>query len=223
MDCESQRRSIRLKGYDYTSTGAYLVTVCTHARQPLFESSALREILRQTWDAQQERFPGVSLDVLAVMPNHIHFIVWLNHVGAPLAGAQDVTAPPAGAQDAAAPLAGARAFHPGRAGASPAPTLGQVVGAFKSIVATKWRAGNAPYRSARVWQRNYYERVIRDEEELNRVREYILLNPLKWESDRENPLRVANKRYEEEWDWLEAGEQVWFGPVSAHAIAEKTT
>ena len=213
MDYESQRRSIRLKGYDYTSTGAYLVTVCAHARQPLFENSALQEILWQTWDTQQERFPSISLDVIVVMPSHVHFIVWLNHVGAPLAGAQDV----------AAPLAGAHPFRPGRAGASPAPTLGQVVGAFKSIVATKWRAGNAPYRSARVWQRNYYERVIRDEEELNRGREYILLNPLKWEFDRENPLRVANNRYEEEWDWLEAGEQVWFGPVSAHAIAEKPT
>ncbi len=118
------------------------------------------------------------------MPIHVHFIVWLNAVGAPLAGA--------------------RAFRPGRAGASPAPTLGEVVGAFKSVVATKWREKNAPYRYARVWQRNYYERVIRDEEELNRVREYILLNPLKWEFDRENPLRVANSRYADEWDWLEA-------------------
>ena len=203
MDYESQRRSIRLKGYDYTSTGAYFVTICAHARQPLFENSALKEILRRTWDAQEERFPSISLDALVVMPNHVHFIAWLNAVGAPLAGA--------------------RAFRPGRAGASPAPTLGQVVGAFKSIVATKWRGRNAPCRSARVWQRNYYERVIRDEEELNRVREYILLNPLKWKFDRENPLRVANSQYEEEWDWLEAGEQVWFGPVSAHAIAEKTT
>jgi len=58
-----------------------------------------------------------------------------------------------------------------------------------------------------VWQRNYYERVIRDEEELNRCREYILLNPLKWEFDRENPLRVANSEYERQWEWLEAGEQ----------------
>jgi len=203
MDCESQRRSIRLKGYDYTSTGAHFVTVCAHARQPFFENSALKEILWQTWDAQQERFPSISLDVLAVMPNHIHFIVRLNTVGAPLAGAHPLRS--------------------GRAGASPAPTLGQVVGAFKSSVATKWRAGNAPYRSARVWQRNYYERVIRDEEELNRAREYILLNPLKWEFDRKNPLRVANNRYEEEWDWLEAGEQAWSGPVPAHAIAERTT
>jgi hypothetical protein len=95
--------------------------------------------------------------------------------------------------------------------------LGQVVGAFKSIVATNWRRRDALCSSARVWQRNYYERIIRDEDELNRVREYILLNPLKWEFDRENPRRVANSQYEEQWDWLEAGEQGMGWPLSASA------
>lgn len=203
MDCESQRRSIRLKGYDYTSIGAYFVTVCAHARQPLFENPALNEIVRRTWRAQQERFPSISPDVSVVMPNHVHFIVWLNAVGAPLAGA--------------------RVSRLGRAGASPAPTLGDVVGAFKSIVATEWRRRTAPYPSVRVWQRNYYERIIRDDEELNRVREYILLNPLKWEFDRENPLRVVDNHYEEEWGWLEAGEEASFGPIPASAIAGETT
>lgn len=83
MDHESRRRSIRLKGYDYASNGAYFVTVCAHARQPLFEDSAQREILHRTWDDLQERFPGVFFDVSAVMPNHVHFVVWLNPVGAP--------------------------------------------------------------------------------------------------------------------------------------------
>jgi hypothetical protein len=83
--------------------------------------------------------------------------------------------------------------------------LGQVVGAFKSIVATNWRRQNPDNKSGRIWQRNYYERVIRDEEELNRIREYVLLNPVRWKIDRENPHRVVNPRYEEEWDWLEAG------------------
>ena len=197
MDYESQRRSIRLKGYDYASTGAYFVTVCAQARKPLFEDPALKEILKRTWYSQQERFPKVSLDAFVVMPNHVHLIVWLNAVGAPFAGA--------------------RSPRPGRAGASPAPTLGRVVGVFKSIVATTWRRRNALYSSASVWQRNYYERIIRDEEELNRVREYIALNPLKWEFDRENPLRVASSQYEEQWDWLEASEQGMVRPVSAHA------
>jgi REP element-mobilizing transposase RayT len=193
---ESQRRSIRLKGYDYTSAGAYFVTICTHAHEPLFENPTLKEILKRTWYGQQERFRNVSLDAFVVMPNHIHFVVWLNPVGAPLAGAH-------------------AADHTTRAGASPAPTLGQLVGAFKSIVATKWLMWlkqNAPHRPGRVWQRNYYERVIRDEPELNRVREYIRLNPLKWEFDCENPQRVANHDYQREWGWLEAEQVAAWAP-----------
>ena len=201
MDYESQRRSIRLKGYDYASTGAYFVTICARGLQMFFTDPVLKQIVEETWYSQPKRFPSISLDALAVMPNHVHLIVWLNAVGAPLAGA--------------------RAPRPRRAGASPAPTLSQVIGAFKSIVATNWRRRNALYGSARVWQRNYYERIIRDEDELNRVRDYILLNPLKWEFDRENPLRVANSQYEEQWHWLEASEQGWFGRSRHMPIAEK--
>ena len=187
---ERHRRSIRLKGYDYTSPGAYFVTICTYAQQSLFEEPTLKEIVEQTWHGQQGRYPNVSLDAFIVMPNHIHFIIWLN-VGAPLAGAHE-------------------ANQTTRAGASPAPTLGEVVGTFKSTVATEWlkRLGqNAPYRSGRVWQRNYYERVIRDEDELNRIREYIHLNPLQWEFDRENPHRVTSREYQRQWNWLEGNER----------------
>jgi len=60
---------------------------------------------------------------------------------------------------------------------------------------------------APVWQRNYYERVIRDEDELDRVREYILLNPLKWDFDRENPRQILDDAYESEWSWLEGAKQ----------------
>jgi REP element-mobilizing transposase RayT len=155
------RRSLRLPRYDYASPGAYFVTICAHARLPLFEDPVLKGIIERTWHGQQERSADVALDSLCVMPNHIHFIVWLNSVGAPLAGARDAN-----------PMT--------RAGASPAPTLAEVVGAFKSMVATewlKWLEQNAPHRSGRVWQRNYYERVIRNEDELSSIREYIHLNP----------------------------------------------
>ena len=89
-------------------------------------------------------------------------------------------------------------------------------------MAVEWRRSTDPNHSSRLWQRNYYERVIRDEEELNRIRQYILLNPLKWEFDRENPLRVTNSRYEEEWDWLEAGGSV-VRPMSASATVGEAT
>ena len=147
------------------------------------------------------------------MPNHIHFILWLNPVGAPLAGTRDANpVTRAGASPApsvGAPLAGApRENAATRAGASPAPTLAEVVGALKSIVATewlKWLEQNAPHRSGRVWQRNYYERVIRNEDELGSSREYIHVNPLRWELDRENPHHVASREYTRQWGWLEGG------------------
>ena len=173
-----------MTGYDYASAGAYFVTVCAHNREPLFNHPVLRGIVEQTWHDQHDRFPSISLDAFVVMPNHVHFIVWLNPVGAPLAGAHGT----------------------GRAGASPAPTLAKVVGSFKSIVATRWLEWlkeNSPDCSGRVWQRNYYEHVIRDEDELGRVRQYILDNPLLWELDRENPHRAANRGYDGEWAWLE--------------------
>jgi putative transposase len=176
---------MRLAGYDYGSPGAYFVTICAHGRQPLFEERALREIVERAWYGQRQRFPNLALDALVVMPNHIHFIVWLNSVGVPLAGAQDSSS---------------------RAGASPAPTLGEVVGSFKSIAATewlKWLKEHAPQRSGRVWQRNYYERVIRSQDDLARIREYIHLNPLRWRLDCENPQRVPDPAHESEWGWLE--------------------
>jgi len=167
----------------------------------LFADPVLKQIVEETWYSQPKRFPSISLDALAVMPNHVHLIVWLNAVGAPLAGALSPTP---------------------RAGTSPAPTLGQVVGAFKSIVATNWRRRNATYGSARVWQRNYYERIIRDEDELNRARDYIVLNPLKWEFDRENPLCVENNEYQQQFDWLEASEQRIARLISTRSDMEKS-
>ena len=167
------RRSIRLPMYDYSRPGAYFVTICTYHRELLFEDGALKQILEETWKALPERFPDISPDEFIIMPNHIHFIVWLNAVEAPLAGAHDA------------------GIGVG-AGASPAPTLASIVGAYKSIVSNqwlKWITANTPDRSALVWQRNYYERVVRDEDELARARQYIMDNPAKWAEDENNPAK----------------------------------
>jgi len=193
------RRSTRLPDYDYASAGAYFVTICAYGRQLLFDNPSLVAIAEDEWRALASRFANVKLDAFVVMPNHIHFVLWLDPVGAPLAGAL------AGAEPVGAPLAGAQGDS--RAGASPAPTLGTIVGAFKSRVATRWLIwlrANAPETPGRIWQRNYYERVIRDEAELTRVRAYILNNPLQWHLDRENPERTPDSAYDREWGWLEA-------------------
>jgi putative transposase len=80
MPHTSYRRSIRLKGYDYHTPGAYFVTICTHGRQPLFDNPVLWALVEATWYALPGRFPAIVLDEFVVMPNHVHFIVWLGKV-----------------------------------------------------------------------------------------------------------------------------------------------
>ncbi|MPZ50725.1 MAG: transposase [Dehalococcoidia bacterium] len=201
MTPDPNRRSIRLPNFDYASAGAYFVTICAYERRLLFEDENLAQIVRDEWSALESRFAGIQLDEFVVMPNHVHGIVWL--VGAPLAGAQGRR----GASTLVNPTVDVETDVTLRAGASPSPTLGAVVGAFKSRVAVRWLQwvkANAPGRSGRVWQRNYYERVIRNESELARVREYIRYNPMKWDLDRENPGRRTDPQHERDWGWLEA-------------------
>ena len=158
------RRSIRLSGYDYSQPGAYFVTICTYNRELSLKAEQVKEIVRSAWDSLPARFPHVMLDEFVMMPNHIHGIIIL----APTAGAP--------------PGRGAAS----RGAASSAPTLGRVVRAFKSVSAIE--ANRIMSRSERpFWQRNYYEHIIRDEDELNIIRQYIRDNPLGWEQDPDNP------------------------------------
>ena len=208
-----QRKALRLPSFDYTSAGAYFVTICTYDRSPLLEVTVLAEIVRIEWQALAGRFSSIRLDEFVVMPNHVHFVIWL--VGAPLAGARDGAAAEnaASAQDEpltnAPSTAEATSNNDGtpRAPARGAPTLSAIVGAYKSLVAAKWLAWIKecePERSARLWQRNYYEHVIRNDYELNRIRQYIRLNPTQWLLDAENPERRPDKAYEKEWGWIES-------------------
>ena len=121
-------------------------------------------MIQTTWNALPHRFPTIELDEFVIMPNHVHGIIWI--VGAPL-GAPQIANP--GSKQGAA---------------SSAPTLARVIRAFKSISAIAinqhfHRQGNP------VWQRNYYEHIIRTEEDLNRIRQYIQDNPDNWEKDPE--------------------------------------
>lgn len=123
------------------------------------------------WCELIDRFSNIKLDEYVVMPNHMHGIIYI--VGAPLVGA------PTGTGNAV------------RAGTRPAPTLGSIIGAFKSITTNKYieniHGNKWPKFYGKLWQRNYFERVIRDERELNAMREYILNNPAQWAFDSENP------------------------------------
>lgn len=176
------RKNLRLERYDYAASGAYFVTVCAQGRAGLFGEvvddemrvNNAGELIRNVWNELPSRFQNVVLDEFVVMPNHVHGIVWMGvqkiaDVGALLAApGHDVPA------------------TPNQGAASSAPTLGGVMRAFKSLSAI---AVNRLLErtGVSVWQRNYYEHVIRDERELNLVREYIVNNPLQWSLDRENP------------------------------------
>ena len=166
------RRSIRLRGYDYSRAGAYFVTICTQNRECLFgEITDGRMMLNdagrmaeQCWQAIPDHFPHVELDAFVAMPNHVHGILFI--VDTPV---------------------GAKNFSPLQSGQRPHGTsksIGSIIRGFK-IGVTKWMRAHTNVHV--VWQRNYYEHVIRNDDELNRIREYIAKNRAQWELDRENP------------------------------------
>jgi putative transposase len=182
----NHRQSIRLPEFDYRTVGAYFVTICTFERECFLGDPAVAEIVRQSWRSATHRAPE-SCDFV-VMPNHVHGIVWLRRttVGAQRPGILKLTVDGMGSGSAnisesegATPLQrAARRILVG--------SLGAIVRAFKAHSARRISVlRNLPGRP--VWQRSYYERVVRDDEELQRVRRYILDNPAKWQTDPNNP------------------------------------
>lgn len=184
------RRSIRLRSWDYRDPGPYFVTICTYRRELLFDDPALRTLIEGVWRDAVWR-DGRRADEFVVMPNHVHGIVCLAETGA--VGAQqprDPTAEEVARFEAlnlqtewsvAAPLrriGGERRVEPG--------SLAAVVRAFKSAAGKRInRLRETP--GVPVWQRNYYDRIIRDGRELAQVRQYIRDNPRKWAEDKNNP------------------------------------
>jgi REP element-mobilizing transposase RayT len=185
-----RRRSIRLKSYDYSQAGAYFVTICTQDRACLFGEvldDAIRlndagAMVASLWEDLPARFSAIEIDAFVVMPNHLHGIVVL-----PDQWAATRVAPTNEVSGVGATLVGARS-------AGNAPNLGSIIGAFKSIAAVGYMRGvksaGWPAFHRRLWQRNYYEHVIRDEVALGRLRRYIDENPLRWAFDEENPDRM---------------------------------
>jgi REP element-mobilizing transposase RayT len=183
------RRSIRLKGYDYAQAGAYFITICAYQRACLFAqvengtvvSSPYGRLAEQCWQVLPRDFPRVELDVFVVMPNHLHGIIVL--AGCHTAGRGEAFArrppQPRSTPANASPLRSAYGTQPG--------SLAAIVQNFKSVSTRKINRTRAT-PGMPVWQRNYHEHIIRDEDELSRIREYVVNNPLQWALDRENPL-----------------------------------
>ncbi len=171
------RKSIRLKGYDYTQAGAYYVTIVTYHRDCLFgeivnEAMILNEfgkIADECWRAIPDHFPFVELGAYVIMPNHAHGIIVIRNDESTTVGATH-----------ASPL---RIPNSRPHGATPR-SLGAIVGSFKSAV-TK-RVGRE-LNATGIWQRNYYEHIIRDEKDLQNKSDYINANPSLWDEDENNP------------------------------------
>ena len=193
------RRSIRLKGYDYSQAGAYFITICCKDRKCRFgkivvgasvmELNECGQIAYDEWLKLSERFSNFELDVFQIMPNHMHGIIVLNDiVGATLAVAQNAVVQNAVAQNVPN---GIIALNDVGATARVAPTttnatIGDIVGAYKSLVANGcldiYKTKNETM--GKLWQRNYYEHIIRNEQSYQTISDYIINNPAKWKDDK---------------------------------------
>ncbi len=175
------RHSIRLQHYDYSQAGAYFVTVCVHARECLLgeivDSVMILndhgKVVEECWNDIEPHFNDVELDSFVIMPNHIHGIITFVGAGFPRPDEKLIT---------------------GLKGAEIAPlqkhrTLGNVVAYFK-YQSTKRINLSRRTPSFAVWQRNYYEHIVRDEIDLNRIRDYIQHNPVRWTEDENSPMNV---------------------------------
>ncbi len=159
------RRSIRLRHWDYRSPSFYFVTICTHERQNLFDNPDFEDIAIHAFTRipQQKHAQHVLVDTFVVMPNHGHVLFDFTN----FPEQADVTSPTGDFVNA---LAG---------------SLGVVVGRYKTAVTS--RINRLRHRKgAKVWQVGYYERIVRDEQELQATRQYILNNPARWAEDRDN-------------------------------------
>lgn len=180
------RRSIRLKEYDYSQSGAYAITICVYNRECILGEvvdgnvilSPMGAKAREFWLAIPGRFENVRLDECIVMPNHVHGIIVVT--------GKDTKAAEAGCVEAvhAPPRPAPR--EPSMRTQRRQMLIPMIVGYFKMNSA---KAANLlrDTPGVPVWQRNYYEHIIRTEAEWNAVRQYIVGNPLRWHEDEENP------------------------------------
>jgi len=175
----------RLRGFDYTSVGAYFVTICAYERDLLFEDREIQDVIVRCWLEMPEHFANVRVDSFVVMPNHLHGIVNIIE-----------TEPGSVGQ-----------FHEialqNRVRGTRRGSLSRIVQAFKAAVTLKLRNDGFIDLDQKVWQSNFYDRVIRDDAELERVRLYIANNPAAWAFDHENPECEVNASYVAAWGWLE--------------------
>jgi len=194
VEAQKHRRSIRLKDYDYAQAGAYFVTIVVQGRKCLFgeiidgrmQLNDAGFMVQSAWNDLKKYYTGVDPDAFVLMPNHIHGIIAL--VG---------TDPRATPNSEGQPQGVAPTRNPAKM------SLSDVVHRFKTLTTNRYIEGVKRFSWAsfatRLWQHNYFEHVIRNEESLMRIRQYIFENPARWEFDRENPLATKPESKDEWW------------------------
>ena len=170
------RRSLRLRGWDYRTTATYFITLVTHRRDCLFgdaECGQIRlneygQVIETEWLRTAKIRLNIEMDEFIIMPNHFHAILIIHndeHI-------------PSGVKVTSTELTGPSSG-----------SLGAIMAQFKSVCTKRINAKRKMPRS-RVWKRNYFERIIRNERELDATRQYILNNPENWHDDPENPKNI---------------------------------
>ncbi len=167
-----RRKSLRLPEYDYSQSGAYFITICTNHGELLLEPKEVKELIILYLQELHKKFPNIIVDEFSIMPNHIHTILFIS------VGADPCVCPP---------------NHKNKKEHTDSiqQPISSIIQWFKTMTTNYYiqnvkNNGWKPFKN-KLWQRNYYERIIRDEKELNGKRKYIIENPLKWELDKENP------------------------------------
>jgi len=173
------RRSLRLKGYNYANCGAYFVTMCAQNRECLFgdivagvmQINKYGLMIQKWWMELPNKFKNVEMNTYMIMPNHLHGII-------SIVGADRCVCPD-------------RKYADSNKGAHTGAPLHRIVQWFKTMSTNEylrniyekgWQRLNG-----KLWQRNYYDHIIRNETELDRIRQYIINNPSQWDNDENNP------------------------------------
>jgi len=192
------RRSIRLKGYDYSQAGLYFITICIKNRKCLFGNIAngkltlndAGQMIENEWIKLPQRFKNIQLHEYIVMPNHFHAILEIVRATLVVAPNNNPAPNENGGKNIDNQNNDGRKGQP--QGVAPTgKTLGDMVGAFESKTTVEYIRGvkqkNWQPFDGKLWQRNYWEHVIRDEKSYQNISEYIINNPLKWNNDKFNP------------------------------------
>ncbi|MCX6740312.1 MAG: hypothetical protein NTZ49_03735 [Candidatus Parcubacteria bacterium] len=180
MFLKRDRKLNRWQGYDYKYLGLYFITICTHHRQPRFgeivggemKLNPIGEIVKQQLLWLHKHFPHIRLDEWVVMPNHVHMILEINYNFN-----NDKTGYADDGNDG-------KSVGTGRDLSLQGKPIYDIIGAFKTT-SSKFihQIGHTEF----AWQRSFHDRVIRNDDELSKIRDYIFGNPAKWTEDRNNP------------------------------------